>query len=124
MFRCIGETSLEEMRDCLREMAKNLKAGSRVRLFLDKNSATKMSVYIKMSGHLGALMIQRAQCGANPMPDDQANAIIGLLHAIGDMWCKTVKRCVSRKFFNLTAQRTGPYYSERTSLTKPILARI
>lgn len=74
-------------------MAPHVHDGGRLRHILDNGHKTKMHTYIQACGTIGAYAVWvAAMQGEDRLPMEQALAIIGLLHACGEIWNHSILR--------------------------------
>lgn len=83
----------ELMEWALREMGRYIPDGTRLEHLMMPSSAHKAHTLIQACSCLGSYAVaMAANSRVNPLPQPQADAIMGLFHAIGELWSNNVRR--------------------------------
>lgn len=76
-----------------KEMGRYVHDGTRLEHLMMPSSAHKAHTYIQTCSCLGLYAVaMAANSPVDPLPQPQAGAIMGLLHAIGELWSHSVRR--------------------------------
>lgn len=76
----------------LKEMGRYIHDGTRLEHLMMPSAAHKAHTLIQTCSSLGLYAVAMAANAADPLPEPQAEAVMGLLHAIGEMWSQNVRR--------------------------------